>query len=71
MTSVRPYQGALGAEQAVAEISRCAGAQFDPDVAKALAELLAIGFDDRAVIDLDAATDSRPMLPADPFAATA
>jgi HD-GYP domain-containing protein (c-di-GMP phosphodiesterase class II) len=71
MTSVRPYQGALGAEQAVAEISRCAGAQFDPDVAKALAELLAIGFDDRAVIDLDAVTDSRPMLPADPFAATA
>lgn len=71
MTSVRPYQGALEAEHAVAEITRCAGAQFDPDVAKALSELLAVGLDDHGVIELDTAAEERVLLPADPFAATA
>jgi len=39
MTSERPYQAALSAAVAVAEIRRCSGAQFDPDVVDALARL--------------------------------
>ena len=70
MTSRRPYQGALTAEIAVAEIDRCAGTQFDPDVARALASLLAVGLDAPSVIDL-ADDTARAMLPADPFAASA
>ncbi len=69
MTSHRPYQGALAAEIAVAEIRRCAGTQFDPGVAAALASLLAIGFEDDMVIDLTATESDRSALPADPFAA--
>ena len=33
MTSDRPYRAALAAEQAIEEVDRCAGTQFDPDVA--------------------------------------
>jgi HD-GYP domain-containing protein (c-di-GMP phosphodiesterase class II) len=33
MTSDRPYRAALPPELAVEEIGRCAGTQFDPDVA--------------------------------------
>ncbi len=33
MTSDRPYREALAAEQAIEEVDRCAGTQFDPDVA--------------------------------------
>jgi HD-GYP domain-containing protein (c-di-GMP phosphodiesterase class II) len=33
MTSERPYRSALPAEQAVEEVDRCSGTQFDPDVA--------------------------------------
>jgi len=71
MTSERPYQGALPSEVAVAEIDRCAGTQFDPDVASALGALLAIGIDDGSVIDLAVGADEPSLLPADPFAATA
>jgi len=35
MTSDRPYRAALPAEQAIEEVDRCAGTQFDPDVAVA------------------------------------
>ena len=35
MTSDRPYRAALPAEDAVVEVDRCAGTQFDPDVAVA------------------------------------
>jgi putative nucleotidyltransferase with HDIG domain len=38
MTSDRPYRPALSAERAVAELRRCAGAQFDPQVVAALVE---------------------------------
>jgi HD-GYP domain-containing protein (c-di-GMP phosphodiesterase class II) len=33
MTSDRPYRAALAVEQAIEEVDRCAGTQFDPDVA--------------------------------------
>jgi HD-GYP domain-containing protein (c-di-GMP phosphodiesterase class II) len=36
MTSVRPYRGALEREEALAELERCSGAQFDPEVVDAL-----------------------------------
>ena len=32
MTSVRPYRPAAGIDAAAAELERCAGTQFDPDV---------------------------------------
>lgn len=36
MVSARTYRAALGLPQALAEIRRCAGSQFDPEVATAL-----------------------------------
>jgi HD-GYP domain-containing protein (c-di-GMP phosphodiesterase class II) len=38
MTSDRPYRPALSPERALAELRRCAGAQFDPEVVGALVE---------------------------------
>jgi HD-GYP domain-containing protein (c-di-GMP phosphodiesterase class II) len=35
MTSPRPYRGPLTVEDAVEEVERCAGTQFDPEVAAA------------------------------------
>jgi two-component system, cell cycle response regulator len=35
MTSDRPYRGAKALEEALAELERCAGTQFDPDVVAA------------------------------------
>ena len=34
MTSLRPYRGARTREEALAEVERCAGSQFDPLVAR-------------------------------------
>ena len=39
MTSDRPYRRALTREQALAEIERCAGTQFDPRIAQVFLEL--------------------------------
>ena len=38
MTSDRPYRPALTQAQAVAELERCAGTQFDPEVVTVFAE---------------------------------
>jgi HD-GYP domain-containing protein (c-di-GMP phosphodiesterase class II) len=43
MTSVRPYRRTLSAGEAAAEIRRCAGTQFDPDVAEAFLAALDAG----------------------------
>ena len=42
MTSARVYSGALTPAQALAEVRRGAGAQFDPSVAAALVDLMAV-----------------------------
>jgi HD-GYP domain-containing protein (c-di-GMP phosphodiesterase class II) len=38
MTSVRSYRPALSVEQALDELQRCAGSQFDPDVTETFVE---------------------------------
>ena len=43
MTAGRPYQHAVSVADAVAEIERCAGAQFDPDAVRAFLAALACG----------------------------
>lgn len=43
MTSLRPYRRTLSTDQAAEEIRRCAGTQFDPDVAGAFLDALAAG----------------------------
>jgi diguanylate cyclase (GGDEF)-like protein/putative nucleotidyltransferase with HDIG domain len=40
MTSERPYRGATTTEEAIAELRSLSGAQFDPDVARALEQVL-------------------------------
>lgn len=41
MTSDRPYRRALTREQALAEVERCSGTQFDPRIAQVFLELFA------------------------------
>jgi HD-GYP domain-containing protein (c-di-GMP phosphodiesterase class II) len=41
MISTRPYRHALGPRDAVREVERCAGSQFDPEVADAFAAAFA------------------------------
>ena len=41
MTSDRPYRRALTHEEALAEVERCAGTQFDPELARIFLELFA------------------------------
>jgi len=43
MTTTRSYRKAMGTEAAVAELHRCAGSQFDPEVVRALVELVGSG----------------------------
>jgi HD-GYP domain-containing protein (c-di-GMP phosphodiesterase class II) len=38
MTSVRPYRPALSVAQALSELERCAGSQFDPELARTFVE---------------------------------
>jgi HD-GYP domain-containing protein (c-di-GMP phosphodiesterase class II) len=46
MMHERPYRKALGREQAIAELKRCAGTQFDPTVVEAFLILLSRRGDD-------------------------
>jgi diguanylate cyclase (GGDEF)-like protein len=46
MVHDRPYRGAMSHEQALAELRRCAGTQFDPDVVRAFI----VGVDGRALL---------------------
>jgi len=60
MTSDRPYRRAMPAQNALLELRRCAGLQFDPDVVKAFCQLVDPA-EDRAfdnVAFLRAATES-------------
>jgi HD-GYP domain-containing protein (c-di-GMP phosphodiesterase class II) len=43
MTSSRPYRDALPLDEAVAEVERCSGAQFDPEVVDAFLDVVASG----------------------------
>jgi len=43
MTTDRPYRGALHEREAIAELRRCSGTQFDPRVVDALIEVIAPG----------------------------
>lgn len=40
MTTGRPYQRTMSAEAALAELTRCAGTQFDPDLTRVFANCL-------------------------------
>jgi HD-GYP domain-containing protein (c-di-GMP phosphodiesterase class II) len=42
MTSDRVYRGRLSDDEAITELARCSGTQFDPEVVAALAEELGI-----------------------------
>lgn len=48
MVSDRPYRRALPVEQALAELRRCAGSQFDPALAEAFVEICAARASPRA-----------------------
>ena len=39
MTTARPYAPQLGSEDAMSELVRCAGTQFDPEVVEAFASV--------------------------------
>ncbi len=43
MTSDRVYRGRLTDDQAIAELARCSGTQFDPEIVAALADELGVG----------------------------
>lgn len=43
MTSQRPYRPALTLDDAVAEVQRCSGTQFDPEIASALLDAVESG----------------------------
>ncbi len=43
MTSDRVYRGRLTDDQAIAELARCSGTQFDPEIVAALAQELGVG----------------------------
>jgi HD-GYP domain-containing protein (c-di-GMP phosphodiesterase class II) len=43
MVSDRPYRSAMTQAEALAEVRRCAGTQFDPSVAEAFCESVVVG----------------------------
>jgi HD-GYP domain-containing protein (c-di-GMP phosphodiesterase class II) len=40
MTTKRPYRDPLSIEEALAEMKRCSGTQFDPDVVEVLTRVV-------------------------------
>ena len=48
MTSDRPYRAGMEVEDAVAELRRCSGTQFEPEIVEALAHLVEEGEAHRA-----------------------
>jgi putative nucleotidyltransferase with HDIG domain len=55
MTTDRPYRRALPQTRAVAELERCAGTQFDPEMARVLVEVWADGSLGDACVELERA----------------
>lgn len=51
MTNDRPYRKAMSQNEAVAELSRCAGTQFDPDLIKLFIEILGDEEDRQTIVD--------------------
>ncbi|MEA2062270.1 MAG: HD domain-containing protein, partial [Gemmatimonadota bacterium] len=49
MTSTRPYRQAMSIEQAVEELERCSGTQFDPEIVKTFIRLLESGALDKVL----------------------
>jgi HD-GYP domain-containing protein (c-di-GMP phosphodiesterase class II) len=43
MTSDRPYRAGMEVQEAVAELRRCSGTQFEPEIVEALARLVEEG----------------------------
>jgi HD-GYP domain-containing protein (c-di-GMP phosphodiesterase class II) len=43
MTSDRVYRGRLSDDEAITELARCSGTQFDPEIVSALADELGVG----------------------------
>jgi HD-GYP domain-containing protein (c-di-GMP phosphodiesterase class II) len=43
MTSCRPYRRPLSTDEAAGEVARCAGTQFDPEIAEAFLDALGAG----------------------------
>jgi HD-GYP domain-containing protein (c-di-GMP phosphodiesterase class II) len=67
MTSDRPYQGPLPVGAALAELRRCAGAQFDAEIVATLGRLLAVVDPAVRSVALTLTTAAADDLPADPF----
>jgi len=44
MTSARSYRRGLSKEEAINELARCSGTQFDPDIARIMIQMLKEGF---------------------------
>ncbi len=55
MTTDRPYRRALSEEQAVAELERCAGSQFDAEIVRVFVEAWSDGSLADATLDLERA----------------
>jgi len=58
MTSFRPYSATLGPHEALDEVARCAGSQFDPRLSWLLAEAFASGEVDGAFASAERAAAS-------------
>ncbi|MCL4515486.1 MAG: HD domain-containing protein [Firmicutes bacterium] len=50
MMSKRPYRDAIGLSEAVAEIKKCSGTQFDPELASAFCSIIEVPRDGRELL---------------------